>query len=126
MREVSLVGSKGEEAGANFSEYNRLLETKIPLLQHILPWGAMSVIKDAKQSDDGPIWWVRPGEQSIPCAAPSTPSKSLVGYKRARNSREKEVEDRTYPHLDHVDNPRQTTHAVGVLKAVKIGRHFSG
>ena len=63
MREVSLVGSKGEEAGANFSEYNRLLETKIPLLQHILPWGAMSVIKDAKQSDDGPIWWVRPGEQ---------------------------------------------------------------
>ena len=63
---------------------------------------------------------------SIPCAAPSTPSKSLVGYKRARNSREKEVEDRTYPHLDHVDNPRQTTHAVGVLKAVKIGRHFSG
>ena len=63
MREVSLVGSKGEEAGANFSEYNRLLETKIPLLQHILPWGAISVIKDAKQSDDGPIWWVRPGEQ---------------------------------------------------------------
>ena len=63
MREVSLVGSKEEEAGANFSEYNRLLETKIPLLQHILPWGAMSVIKDAKQSDDGPIWWVRPGEQ---------------------------------------------------------------
>ena len=63
MREVSLVGKTGEEAGANFSEYNRLLETKIPLLQHILPWGAMSVIKDAKQSDDGPIWWVRPGEQ---------------------------------------------------------------
>ena len=63
MREVSLVGKTGEEAGANFSEYNRLLETKIPLLQHILPWGAMSVVKDPKQSDDGPIWWVRPGEQ---------------------------------------------------------------
>ena len=82
--------------------------------------------------DDGP--WTSGADNdlnitfifSIPCAAPSTPSKSLVGYKRARNSREKEVEDRTYPHLDHVDNPRQTTHAVGVLKAVKIGRHFSG
>lgn len=40
--------------------------------------------------------------------------------------REKEILDRTLPHLDHADNPRQTTHAVGVLKAVSLGKQYPG
>ena len=62
-------------------------------------------------------------------AAPSTPTKHFsgkVGLKRARNMREKEIHDRTLPHLDHADNPRQTTHAVGVLKAVSLGKQYGG
>ena len=57
---------------------------------------------------------------------PSTPTKNVVGLKRARNMREKEILDRTLPHLDHADNPRQTTHAVGVLKAVSLGKQYPG
>jgi hypothetical protein len=131
MREVSLVGGKGEEVGANFIEYNNLLEKHIPILKFVLPWGKLTDIPSPQESDDGPIWWVRPGEQSIPTGqtGPSTPTKTTlgrVGSKRARNTREKEIWDRTLPHLDHVDNPRQTTHAVGILKAVSLGKYYPG
>ena len=63
MREVSLVGKRGEESGENQAEYNRILEKSIPFLKYVLPWGKMSIIKSPDDSDDGPIWWVRPGEQ---------------------------------------------------------------
>ena len=63
MREVSLVGKRGEESGENQAEYNRILEKSIPFLKYVLPWGKMSIIKSPDESDDGPIWWVRPGEQ---------------------------------------------------------------
>ena len=67
--------------------------------------------------------------QSITSNAPQTPTKnniSRVGLKRARDAREVVALDRTHPHLDHTDNPRQTTHAVGLLKAVKLDYQFSG
>lgn len=65
MREVSLVGRRGEESGENQAEYNRILEKSVPLLAYVLPWGKMSILKSPEQSDDGPIWWVRPGEQRL-------------------------------------------------------------
>ena len=45
MREVSLVGKRGEEAGENFTEYNSIMENRIPLLKYVLPWGIMSDVK---------------------------------------------------------------------------------
>lgn len=47
-------------------------------LQMTLPWGSLSSLKlDCRsQSDDGPIMWVRPGEQMVPTAdMPKSPFK---------------------------------------------------
>lgn len=131
MREISLVGKKGEETGAEFTDFNEKLTKCVPIFRYIIPWGklALDTITCAKKSDDGPIWWVRPGEQSVSSNTPTTPTKNnshKVGFKRARDVREVIAYDRTNPHLDHIDNPRQTTHAVGMLKAVKVGHKFSG
>ena len=48
-----------------------------PFLSKTLPWGPMSVLvmSDRSKSDDGPILWVRPGEQLIPTAEMPTPHK---------------------------------------------------
>lgn len=48
------------------------------LPQMTLPWGSLSSLKlDCRsQSDDGPIMWVRPGEQMVPTAdMPKSPFK---------------------------------------------------
>ena len=46
-----------------------LLEAS-PFLNMALPWGSLSSLQlsQRSQSDDGPILWVRPGEQLIPTA----------------------------------------------------------
>lgn len=47
-------------------------------MQMTLPWGSLSSLKlDCRsQSDDGPIMWVRPGEQMVPTAdMPKSPFK---------------------------------------------------
>jgi len=43
---------------------------KCPFLQLTLPWGSLSSLHlpHRNHSDDGPILWVRPGEQLIPTA----------------------------------------------------------
>jgi len=66
MREISLVGKRGEETGCEFSDFTKKL-IKIPIFKYIIPWGEMSLksINHPNKSDDGPIWWVRPGEQNI-------------------------------------------------------------
>lgn len=34
-----------------------------------MPWGKMSIVQmDPRLSNDGPILWVRPGEQLVPTA----------------------------------------------------------
>lgn len=34
-----------------------------------MPWGKMSIVQmDPRMSNDGPILWVRPGEQLVPTA----------------------------------------------------------
>ncbi len=51
-----------------------------PFLRLTLPWGALSSLRLAQrsESDDGPILWVRPGEQLIPTAEIGlTPSKRM-------------------------------------------------
>ncbi|XP_077896292.1 lysine-specific demethylase RSBN1L isoform X3 [Ictidomys tridecemlineatus] len=77
MRQISLVGAVDEEVGDYFPEFLDMLEDS-PFLKCTLPWGTLSSLKleSRKDSDDGPIMWVRPGEQMIPVAdMPKSPFK---------------------------------------------------
>ena len=62
-----------------FSDYTNLLQENIPIMKWILPWGrlALDEIDDPNKSDDGPIWWIRPGEQSVSCQQ-GTPIKVRI------------------------------------------------
>ncbi|XP_075998426.1 lysine-specific demethylase RSBN1L-like [Genypterus blacodes] len=134
MRQVSLVGAVDEEVGDYFPEFINLLE-RSPFLERTLPWGTFSSLRlqSPTESDDGPIMWVRPGEQMIPMAdMPKSPFKrkrstneikNLQYLPRASEPREMLFEDRTRAHADHIGQgfERQTTAAVGVLKAVRCG-----
>ena len=93
-------------------------------------------MKSPRESDDGPILWIRPGEQIVPLdsirstASPgkkSSAGSTLLGATRARAKRELLFEDRTPCHADHVGDGdhRFTTAAVGILKAVR-GRPAGG
>ncbi|XP_042198037.1 lysine-specific demethylase 9 isoform X2 [Callorhinchus milii] len=134
LRQVSLVGAVDEEVGDFFPEFLDLLEES-PFLKMTLPWGTLSNLKlqCRSQSDDGPIMWVRPGEQMIPTAdMPKSPFKrrrsmneikNLQYLPRASEPREILFEDRTRAHADHVGQgfDWQSTAAVGVLKAIQYG-----
>ncbi|XP_033118201.1 lysine-specific demethylase RSBN1L-like [Anneissia japonica] len=133
MLQMSLVGTVNEETGDYFEDILDMLE-KNTFLNRVMPWGPLSSLKMEKRchSNDGPIIWVRPGEQMIPTAdLPKSPSKSkrrtgvnelknLMYRPRASEPREVLVEDRTRCHADHVGQgfDRHTTAAVGVLQAV--------
>ncbi|XP_065795031.1 lysine-specific demethylase RSBN1L [Muntiacus reevesi] len=134
MRQISLVGAVDEEVGDYFPEFLDMLEDS-PFLKCTLPWGTLSSLRleSRKDSDDGPIMWVRPGEQMIPVAdMPKSPFKrkrttneikNLQYLPRTSEPREMLFEDRTRAHADHIGQgfERQTTAAVGVLKAVHCG-----
>ncbi|AWP10159.1 putative round spermatid basic protein 1-like [Scophthalmus maximus] len=134
MRQISLVGAVDEEVGDYFPEFLDMLEES-PFLKMTLPWGSLSGLRlDCRsQSDDGPIMWVRPGEQMVPTAdVPKSPFKrrrsmneikNLHYLPRASEPREVLFEDRTKAHADHVGQSFdwQSTAAVGVLKAVHFG-----
>ncbi|XP_030213329.1 lysine-specific demethylase 9 [Gadus morhua] len=134
MRQISLVGAVDEEVGDYFPEFLDMLEES-PFLKMTLPWGSLSSLKleCRSQSDDGPIMWVRPGEQMVPTAdVPKSPFKQRRTmneiknlHYRPRSSAPREVlfEDRTKAHADHVGQSFdwQSTAAVGVLKAVQFG-----
>lgn len=98
-----------------------------------MPWGSLSAVKmeSPQESNDGPILWIRPGEQLVPTADinKSPCKRRRTGINELRNlqylprlseAREYMFEDRTRAHADHVGHglDRQTTAAVGVLKAV--------
>uniref|UniRef100_A0A3Q1EXD6 Round spermatid basic protein 1 like n=2 Tax=Acanthochromis polyacanthus TaxID=80966 RepID=A0A3Q1EXD6_9TELE len=132
MRQISLVGAVDEEVGDYFPEFLTMLEES-PFLKRTLPWGTFSSLRlmSPTESDDGPIMWVRPGEQMIPVAdIPKSPFKRkrstnevknlLQSLPRTSEPREMLFEDRTRAHADHIGQgfERQTTAAVGVLKAV--------
>ncbi|KAK8775760.1 hypothetical protein V5799_030896 [Amblyomma americanum] len=138
LHQMSLVGTVHEEVGGFFPEFLALLE-KCPFLHLTMPWGPMSAVQmdSPQESNDGPILWVRPGEQLVPTAdLTRSPSKrgSVSGTRRselrklqylprASEPREMLFEDRTKCHADHVGQgfDRLTTAAVGVLKAVHCG-----
>jgi hypothetical protein len=98
-----------------------------------MPWGPFSSIKMKSRTDsnDGPILWVRPGEQYVPTAEHKSchPKKrmanelrNLTFTGRGTDPREVLVEDRTKPHSDHCGGDGiETTAAVGILKAVHCG-----
>lgn len=128
LHQISLVGKVHEEVGGFFPDLLGKLEQS-PFLKKSMPWGKMSVVQmDPRLSNDGPILWIRPGEQLIPTAEMTkTPLKrqrarinelrNLQYLPRSSEAREIMFEDRTKAHADHVGmgHERQTTAAVGKL-----------
>ncbi|XP_042232609.1 uncharacterized protein LOC121873254 isoform X1 [Homarus americanus] len=139
LHQVSVVGTVHEEVGGYFPHFLSMMEEN-PFLRRAMPWGPMSIVNmtSPQQSNDGPILWIRPGEQLIPTAElGKSPAKrkSRTGINelqrlqylpRATNAREMMFEDRTKAHADHVGAglDRKTTAAVGVLKAVHCGNEY--
>ncbi|KAL7052725.1 hypothetical protein ACKWTF_004981 [Chironomus riparius] len=136
LHQISLVGKVHEEVGGYFPDLLGKLELD-PFLKKSMPWGKLSTVQmDPRLSNDGPILWIRPGEQLIPTADLKTPQKrqrtrinelrNLQYLPRASEAREVMFEDRTKAHADHVGvgYERQTTAAVGVLKSVHCGQPY--
>ncbi|KJE93498.1 hypothetical protein CAOG_04281 [Capsaspora owczarzaki ATCC 30864] len=149
MRPISMVGCFQEELGGYFPEHLALLESN-PFLRVVMPWGPISVLKGLRPQDsnDGPILWVRPGEQVVALSelgattpdsgrrrggdatTGSTPGRGerrkkdqleyLYIRPRVESPREKLVEDRTGCHADHAGLIpfRHTVAAVGLLQPV--------
>ncbi|XP_055375532.1 uncharacterized protein DDB_G0287625-like isoform X2 [Condylostylus longicornis] len=132
LHQISLVGKVHEEVGGYFPDLLARLE-KNPFLKKTMPWGEKSILQtDPRNSNDGPILWIRAGEQLVPTAElnSKTPLKrqrtrinelrNLQYLPRLSEARETMIEDRTKAHADHVGHghERMTTAAVGVLKAV--------
>ncbi|XP_032524773.2 uncharacterized protein LOC116775876 [Danaus plexippus] len=134
LHQISLVGTVHEEVGGYFPDMLDML-TDCPFLKLTMPWGPMSAVEmEPQESNDGPILWIRPGEQLVPTAelGKSPIKKRRTGMNELRNlqylprwneAREFLFEDRTRAHADHVGHglDRITTAAVGVLKAVQCG-----
>lgn len=126
LHQISLVGKVHEEVGGYFPDLLGKLEQS-PFLKKSMPWGKLSIVQmDPRLSNDGPILWIRPGEQLIPTAEMTkTPLKrqrarinelrNLQYLPRSSEAREIMFEDRTKAHADHVGmgHERQTTAAVG-------------
>ncbi len=77
LLQLSLVGTVNEEVGDFFEEFLDLLESN-PFLKHSMPWGPISNVQmeSRNHSNDGPILWIRPGEQMVPTAdLPKSPAK---------------------------------------------------
>uniref|UniRef100_T1IVA3 Round spermatid basic protein 1-like protein n=1 Tax=Strigamia maritima TaxID=126957 RepID=T1IVA3_STRMM len=136
LHQISLVGTVHEEVGDYFPDFLSLLDAS-PFLRLSLPWGRLSAVQmqSPQESNDGPILWIRPGEQLIPTAdiAKSPSKRKRTGPNELRNlqylprvsePRETMFEDRTKCHADHVGHglDRHTTAAGGILKAVNCGR----
>lgn len=132
MFSLSMVGAKQEECGDYFKDMIENLE-EFPMLKLLMPWGEWSSadMDSPADSDDGPIFWVRPGEQLIRAdetkedgskarkRGGSNPTRLSYSY-RHREHREFLFEDRTPCHADHVGDglERRTTAAVGVLQSI--------
>ncbi|KAL3102109.1 hypothetical protein niasHS_003518 [Heterodera schachtii] len=138
LKEITLVGKKQEECGAYFEHLIERLE-ECPFLRILLPWSERTICSDKmpSESDDGPIYWCRPGEQLIRTdeskfdeikskqhrrgSAGTKQTKSAGIPLKALERREILFEDRTPCHADHVtdENQAHTTAAVGLLQAVR-------
>ncbi|XP_064546477.1 lysine-specific demethylase RSBN1L isoform X2 [Drosophila montana] len=138
LHQISLVGKVHEEVGGYFPDLLGRIEQN-PFLRKTMPWGVNSILQtDPRQSNDGPILWIRAGEQLVPTAElnSKTPLKrqrtrinelrNLQYLPRLSEARETMIEDRTKAHADHVGHghERITTAAVGILKAVHCGQSY--
>ncbi|XP_032294554.1 lysine-specific demethylase RSBN1L isoform X2 [Drosophila virilis] len=138
LHQISLVGKVHEEVGGFFPDLLGRIEQN-PFLRKTMPWGVNSILQtDPRQSNDGPILWIRAGEQLVPTAElnSKTPLKrqrtrinelrNLQYLPRLSEARETMIEDRTKAHADHVGHghERITTAAVGILKAVHCGQSY--
>ena len=76
LLQFSLVGTVQEESGGYFPEFLDLLEQCL-FLKETMPWGTFSALNltERNKSNDGPIMWVRPGEQVVPTAESRSPYK---------------------------------------------------
>lgn len=76
LLQFSLVGTVQEESGGYFPDFLDLLEQCL-FLKETMPWGSFSALhlSDRNKSNDGPILWVRPGEQVVPTAESKSPYK---------------------------------------------------
>lgn len=138
LNQISLVGKVHEEVGGYYPDFLALIEES-PFSRFVSPWGELSStqMSSPEESNDGPIFWVRPGEQLIPTADYKSPYKNdhkspnkcgkqrlneLKSLHMRRSSEPREIlfEDRTKCHADQVGHgfDRHTTAAVGLLKAV--------
>ncbi|XP_017476299.1 PREDICTED: uncharacterized protein LOC108366406 isoform X1 [Rhagoletis zephyria] len=139
LHQISLVGKVHEEVGGYFPDLLGRIESN-PFLKKTMPWGSYSILQtDPRLSNDGPILWVRAGEQLVPTAElnSKTPMKrqrtrinelrNLQYLPRLSEARETMIEDRTKAHADHVGHghERNTTAAVGILKAVHCGQPYT-
>ena len=77
MHSVSLVGTKGEETGGYFKDIIKYLERN-PFLKQVMPWGPLSKLSGMSpmSSNDGPILWIRHGEQAVPSSTNKKKRKS--------------------------------------------------
>lgn len=139
LHQISLVGKVHEEVGGYFPDLLGRIEEN-PFLKKTMPWGSNSILQsDPRLSNDGPILWIRAGEQLVPTAElnSKTPLKrqrtrinelrNLQYLPRLSEARETMIEDRTKAHADHVGHghERITTAAVGILKAVHCGQPYT-
>uniref|UniRef100_A0A1A9WUT3 Round spermatid basic protein 1-like protein n=1 Tax=Glossina brevipalpis TaxID=37001 RepID=A0A1A9WUT3_9MUSC len=139
LHQISLVGKVHEEVGGYFPDLLGRIERN-PFLKKTMPWGPYSILQtDPRLSNDGPILWIRAGEQLVPTAElnSKTPMKrqrtrinelrNLQYLPRLSEARETMIEDRTKAHADHVGHghERITTAAVGILKAVHCGQSYN-
>ncbi|XP_002738396.1 lysine-specific demethylase 9-like [Saccoglossus kowalevskii] len=81
MLQVSLVGTVSEEVGGYYPEFLDILEQN-PFIKRTVPWSNLSICNIPRnRSNDGPILWVRPGEQMVPTAEmPKSPYKQRRRY----------------------------------------------
>lgn len=111
-----------------------------------MPWSSLSVVQtdNPRESNDGPIFWVRPGEQMLPANEAlkegARPKKrrnneldnlAYIGGARSSEARESLFQDRTKAHADQVGvdygiSNTAPTAAVGVLKSVNCGHPEHG
>uniref|UniRef100_A0A8R1I8Q7 Round spermatid basic protein 1 n=1 Tax=Caenorhabditis japonica TaxID=281687 RepID=A0A8R1I8Q7_CAEJA len=122
---VSMVGAKQEESGLHCKSMLSQLESS-PFLAPIMPWGEFSQLEGMHptDSDDGPIFWVRPGEQTVPTDSNTNARTARPNPNAIRHSERREIEflDRTPCHADQVDDRetiKRSTAAVGILQAVR-------
>ncbi|VDD86454.1 unnamed protein product [Enterobius vermicularis] len=124
---ISLVGRRQEECGEFFEEILQRIES-LPLMELLLPWGKWSQNYHYRpeESDDGPIFWVRPGEQMV-CfddyrnhgirSENERSDATVASPRRTREPREVLFQDRTPCHADHLGDGSPTA-AVGIVQSV--------